>query len=237
MQTTSSTNSAGLTANLSSIKTTAQVQAAQATAAAQASQAMGKDAFLKLFTTQLQNQNPLDPMNNEAFVSQLAQFSQLEATTNMSNSLTQLVNTLKGNSLTSSAALIGHQVAAPGAPAVLSGGNPVSAVIDLPSGADSVLVTVNAADGTKVRTLTLPAQKVGLASMTWDGRDDSGRTVADGNYTLSATVTNAGQQSAGKIGPLTTVKSVSTTTSSNDPLLGVDGGAQVNFSSIMQVAY
>jgi flagellar hook assembly protein FlgD len=40
---------------------------------------MGKSEFLTLFTTQLQNQNPLDPVNNEAFVAQLAQFSQLEA--------------------------------------------------------------------------------------------------------------------------------------------------------------
>ena len=44
--------------------------------------------FLKLFTTQLQNQNPLDPTKNEAFVAQLAQFSQLEATTNMATQLT-----------------------------------------------------------------------------------------------------------------------------------------------------
>ncbi len=42
---------------------------------------MSQQAFLTLFTTQLQNQNPLDPVKNEAFVAQLAQFSQLEATT------------------------------------------------------------------------------------------------------------------------------------------------------------
>jgi len=237
MTTTNATSAAGLTANLSSITTTAQAKAAQAAASAQAGQAMGKDAFLKLFTTQLKNQNPLDPMNNEAFVSQLAQFSQLEATTNMSDSLNQLVNTLKGSSLTTSAALIGHQVAVPGAPAVLSGGNPVSAVLDLPSGADSVVVTVNGPDGTKVRTLTLSSQPVGLANVTWDGRDDKGDALPNGNYTMTAMVKNAGQQTNGKIGPLTTVKSVSTSSSSSDPVLGVDGGANVNFSSIMQVAY
>jgi len=227
----------GLTTNLSSITTTAQALAAKQAAAAQASQTMGKDAFLKLFTTQLKNQNPLDPMNNEAFVSQLAQFSQLEATTNMSQSLNQLVSTLKGSSLTTSAALIGHRVAAPGAPAVLSGGNPVDAVIDLPSGADSVTVTINAPDGSMARTLTLPSQPVGLAGVTWDGRDDGGNMLPNGNYTMTATVKNAGQQTNGKIGPLTTVKSVSTSSSSSDPVLGVDGGANVNFSSIMQVAY
>ena len=48
---------------------------------------MGRDAFLKLFTTQLNNQDPLSPMENEAFVAQLAQFSTLEANYDMRLSL------------------------------------------------------------------------------------------------------------------------------------------------------
>ena len=48
---------------------------------------LGRDAFLQLFTTQLKNQNPLDPMDNEAFVSQLAQFSSLEAMTGVRTSV------------------------------------------------------------------------------------------------------------------------------------------------------
>ena len=57
---------------------------------------MGQREFLLLFTTQLQNQNPLDPMDNEAFVAQLAQFSQLEATVSMSDSIESMVDTFKG---------------------------------------------------------------------------------------------------------------------------------------------
>jgi flagellar basal-body rod modification protein FlgD len=55
-------------------------------------QDLDRNAFLRLFTTQLQNQNPLDPMKNEAFVAQLAQFSTLEATTAMSSSLSDFVS-------------------------------------------------------------------------------------------------------------------------------------------------
>jgi len=71
--------------------------------------AMGQSAFLTLFTTQLQNQNPLDPMNNEAFVSQLAQFSQLEATTKMSDSLGTLVSSMTTDRMTTAASLIGKK--------------------------------------------------------------------------------------------------------------------------------
>ena len=52
-------------------------------AAKKTNEDMGKQEFLTLFTAQLQNQNPLEPVKNEAFVAQLAQFSQLEALTNI----------------------------------------------------------------------------------------------------------------------------------------------------------
>jgi Flagellar hook capping protein len=56
---------------------------------------LDRNAFLTLLTTQLQNQNPLDPMKNEAFVAQLAQFSQLEGITNMSTSLDEVANVMR----------------------------------------------------------------------------------------------------------------------------------------------
>lgn len=222
-----------ITGNLASITRTADAKAAAAQAAQ--SDAMGKDQFLKLFTTQLQNQNPLDPVKNEAFVAQLAQFSQLEATTNMSSSLNALVSSLKGDRMMTGSALIGRAVAAPNAPAVLNGGNPVSAVIDLPNGADKLKVDIFGADGKPVRSVQLSQQKAGLASFTWDGADDAGKALPDGNYSMVATATVAGKDGAVTIGPMSIVRSVSSTTSSSDPMLELDGGANVNLSTVMRV--
>lgn len=222
-----------ITGNLASITRTADAKAAAAQAAQ--SDAMGKDQFLKLFTTQLQNQNPLDPMKDEAFVSQLAQFSQLEATTNMASSLSSLVDALKGDRMMAGSALIGRTVAAPNIPAILSGGNPVNAVIDLPNGADKVNVSIIGPDGKAVRTVQLPQQKVGVVSFTWDGNDDSGQPLPDGNYSMTATATVAGKDGSVTIGPISTVRSVSTSTSSSDPVLEVDGGSSVNLSTVMRV--
>lgn len=73
---------------------------------------LDRNAFLTLLTTQLQNQNPLDPMENEAFVAQLAQFSQLEATTQMSTSLTEMNNAQKADRIMQGASLIGKSVLA-----------------------------------------------------------------------------------------------------------------------------
>jgi flagellar basal-body rod modification protein FlgD len=60
---------------------------------------LGRDAFLQLFTAQLKNQNPLDPMENEAFVAQLAQFSSVEGIKGMQASLETMVGNLREQSL------------------------------------------------------------------------------------------------------------------------------------------
>jgi len=82
-------------------------------AAKKTSEDMGKQDFLTLFTAQLQNQNPLEPVKNEAFVAQLAQFSQLEALTNMQTSLDTFVTSMSGERMLNSASLIGKKWPSP----------------------------------------------------------------------------------------------------------------------------
>jgi flagellar basal-body rod modification protein FlgD len=103
------TTEVAATANLASITRTSDAKPASLP-----SQNMGKQDFLRLFTAQLNNQDPTDPVKNEAFVAQLAQFSQLEATTNMSTAMDSLVGTLSGNQIMTAAALIGRSVTASG---------------------------------------------------------------------------------------------------------------------------
>ena len=78
------------------------------------SEMLGRDAFLQLFTAQLKNQNPLDPMENEAFVAQLAQFSSVEGIKGMQSSLETLVGNLREQSLLTGSQLVGKRVAVAG---------------------------------------------------------------------------------------------------------------------------
>ena len=71
---------------------------------------LDRNAFLTLLTTQLQNQNPLDPMKNEQFVAQLAQFSQLEGITNMSTSLSDVADVIRSDRIMTGANLVGKSV-------------------------------------------------------------------------------------------------------------------------------
>ena len=234
-----STTTPSFTSNLASIARTPSPSPTQKTMAAATatptSNGMDKTSFLKLFTTQLQNQNPLEPVKNEAFVAQLAQFSQLEATTNMSESLGKLVSSMQSDRMLGSASLVGKMVAAPDQPAVLSQGQPVLVGINLPNGADSLVVKILDAGGNTVRTGTLPGQKAGLASFSWDGADDKGKTLADGNYMITATATLAGQTAAVTAAPMTRVMSVSSASSGSDPVLDLASGKQINFSTVLRV--
>ncbi len=191
--------------------------------------------FLKLFTTQLQNQNPLDPTKNEAFVAQLAQFSQLEATTNMATQLTSFVSSMTGDRMLNGASLIGKKVAVEGAPILMQGGQPVQAVIGLPAGAEGMRLEIFDSQGTLVRQQIAGAQTPGEVTLTWDGKDAVGATVADGTYSFKATITSGGVTSNPAVTTLATVRSVSQADAASPLMLQVDGGRSVALSDVKRV--
>jgi flagellar basal-body rod modification protein FlgD len=191
--------------------------------------------FLKLFTTQLQNQNPLDPTKNEAFVAQLAQFSQLEATTNMATQLTTFVTSMSGDRMLSGATMIGKKVAVDGAPVVMSGGQPVQGIIDLPAGAEGMRLEILDSQGNLVREQIAGPQTPGEVTLTWDGMDSSGAAVADGNYAFKATITSGGQTTNPTVKTLATVRSISQADAKSPLMLQVDGGLSVALSDVKRV--
>ena len=170
----SSTNSNSLTAaavaansskNINApagIKTTAPAAQEALTSKTGTSSGMGQKDFLTLFTTQLKCQDPLDPVKNEAFVAQLAQFSQLEATTGMADTLKGYVDSMAGERMMSSSNMIGKTVAVPDAPAYMTqGGKPAQGYVSLPTGADGVKLEVFNDKGQLVTSQVLGSQKIG----------------------------------------------------------------------------
>jgi flagellar basal-body rod modification protein FlgD len=148
------------------------------------SKSLDKDAFLRLLTTQLQNQDPLNPTDSTEFTAQLAQFSSLEQLSNVNETL----NTLKlyEASINNAQAVgfIGKDIIANGNSIEKKSGQPVSCDYELPAAAKSVVVTIYDATGNFVRDYQKTALAAGQQSLTWDGRDRNGNTVADGAYTF-----------------------------------------------------
>jgi flagellar basal-body rod modification protein FlgD len=233
----SSVNSAAATAALSkvpsSIKTTA-TATAEAEAAAAKNTGMGQKDFLTLFTTQLKNQDPLDPVKNEAFVAQLAQFSQLEATTGMAQTLTDYVSSMSGERMMSSANLIGKKVSVPDGPVELVSGTPIAGVVNLPTGADGVKFEVFNDRGALVATNILGPQTVGDMTWAWNGADDTGNPLPDGTYRFKATTVSQGKTYNPSVSTLATVTGVSQT-ADKTMLLDVTGGRTVKLADVARI--
>ena len=123
---------------------------------------LDRNAFLKLFTTQLQNQDPLEPVKNEAFIAQLAQFSTLEATTSMSDSLQQFITDQRSDGLMRGAALIGKSVFTEKGVFEQPGGEVVDGYLQLDSGADDVVLNVvDTRTGQLINQMSLGPQRAG----------------------------------------------------------------------------
>ncbi|MGH8157262.1 MAG: flagellar hook assembly protein FlgD [Rhodanobacter sp.] len=149
---------------------------------------MSQSDFLKLMTTQLQSQDPTNPVDNSQFVSQMAQFSQLSATQDLLTSVNTLSSTVSGavqtSQVLSSASLLNRQVLVP-SNTINYSGNTVTGAANV-STTGNVTVNIVDATGKVVRTMNLGSQSAGLSQFTWDGNDDSGNPVAQGAYTMAA---------------------------------------------------
>ena len=152
---------------------------------------LAKDDFLNLLVTQLQYQNPLEPMQDQEFISQLAQFSQLEQLENMNGSLetNSQVNYLMSQTIANTMAttLIGKDVIAEGVDFVINEGDTADLSFELGADAAEATIDIYDEDGSLVRTVDLTDLPQGMNTYTWDGTDNSGQTVASGRYYIKAT--------------------------------------------------
>ncbi len=196
---------------------------------------MDQTAFLKLFTTQLQNQNPLEPVKNEAFVAQLAQFSQLEATTKMADSLSTMAAAMKSDKLMTGASLIGKKVASPTGTAELVDGANVRGTLALDKGASAVNLDVFDVNGSKVFSQALGRQAPGDVDVVWSGYNSKGERMPPGRYNVVATVDSFGTVTKVPISTPSAVRSVSFDSANNELMLELTDGSSVGLSKVQRI--
>ncbi|WP_336489165.1 flagellar hook assembly protein FlgD [Methylobacterium nigriterrae] len=164
--------------------------------------------FLTLLTTQLKNQNPLDPMDTNQFTQQLVQFAQVEQQLKSNDRLDSILSSAKSASSASATSFIGQTVTADGKSAQLQDGsatwnlNPARA-------AAKATITITDSKGNVVGTQT-KSLSAGAQTFTWDGRNSAGLTSPDGQYTITVNAAD------------TTGQTVSVDLSVNGKVDGVD---------------
>lgn len=219
--------------NISGIRTTEDLQAQ---AAGQTSE-LDRNAFLKLFTTQLQNQDPLDPVKNEAFIAQLAQFSTLEATTSMSDSLQEFVADQRGDGLMRGAALIGKSVFMQNGAFEQPGGETVEGYLQLDSGADDVVLNVvDTRSGKLINQMSLGPQMAGEVPFAWNGGDFGGKAAEPGRYAFIAQAVRDGKSASVDSFAATRVTGVSWDQNSGKAFLELAGGKPILLETVKRIA-
>jgi flagellar basal-body rod modification protein FlgD len=156
-----------------------------------ATQTLGKDDFLRLMLAQLRNQDPLNPMDNTQFVAQTAQFSSLEQLQSINATVAKLAARAGTGDVANASALLGKTVTVNGSALSLDGTRPVTIDYTLPKTAAAVAVRVFDPSGNAVRTILVGQQGGGPHRIAFDGLDDSGRRLPDGEYLYQVAAADA----------------------------------------------
>lgn len=189
-------------------------------------------AFLTLLTTQLRNQNPLEPLNANDFTQQLVQFASVEQQLRTNDTLGALLSSAKAANTATALGFVGSQVTADGASARLTGNSGAEWRLNVPRAAREAKVTIRDGNGTIVHEHSKPLQ-AGAQTYAWDGRTAGGFAPA-GDYTIAV----AGIDATGAPLPVTTevtgrVDSVDLTGA--EPFLRI-GNASVAMSKARSIA-
>jgi flagellar basal-body rod modification protein FlgD len=175
--------------------------------------------FLQLLTTQLQNQNPLSPMDTNQFTQQLVEFAQVEQQMNTNSSLSTLVTLAQTQQSTSALSLIGATVVVNGATVPMTNSS-ANWTINA-SKPSTATITISDSTGQTAYTGKF-AVNSGPQAFHWNGIGNNGQQWPDGNYTLTATAVDASGQTTA-ISTQVTAKVDSVDLTQTPPVLSVAG--------------
>jgi flagellar basal-body rod modification protein FlgD len=195
---------------------------------------LGKEDFLHLLITQLQNQDPLSPTDHTEFTAQLAQFSSLEQLSNVNDNLEQLQNFQASTNNSQAVSLLGKEITANGNFLKLTDGEPIGCDFSLNRDAAVVVVNIYDSTGEFVKAFETKDLAAGRHTLVWDGTDRNGNPAKDGNYTFEILAADANDQNVNVTAFFSgTVNTV--IFENNTPFL-ISGGQKIALGDVIQVA-
>jgi flagellar basal-body rod modification protein FlgD len=208
------------------------LNASQNTLKSASSLAQNFGNFLTLLTTQLQNQDPLSPLDSTQFTTQLVQFASVEQQIGQNARLDEIVKIQGGSQAVGAVSFLDNIVEAFGSTGVLKDGS-ASYTYRLPTSAQKATITIRNAAGDIVRTLDGEIE-AGKHTLNWDGKNDQGVQLADGKYSITVAATGEGQT---PITAITGIVGKVTGVTVEDGQLVLDlGGVTVKVTDVLAVS-
>lgn len=156
------------------------------TGAQEKSNELGKSAFLELMIAQLNNQSPLEPQDNSAWVAQLAQFSSVESLENLNSTVNNIAGTYRSSQALQASAMVGRDVLVAANSVYRSDMEPIQGLVELEGSTSELKIGIYSSTGELVRELNLGQQRAGDVSFRWDGTNGRGDTLPAGTYSVKA---------------------------------------------------
>ncbi|QWE29130.1 flagellar hook assembly protein FlgD [Polynucleobacter sp. AM-7D1] len=207
---------------------------------AEASSSMGGTAaeqtqnFLKLLIAQIQNQDPMAPMDASTMTAQMSQLNMVSSMGNMNTSMTAMLAQMQSVNFMNQAALIGHSPAVAGNGIAFDGTNQVMLGANAENPLKSVVATITDAAGNVVNSVDLGNINAGMSNFIWSGQDADGNTVEAGMYYLSLTGTNSADASENPTAYVASAVASVTKGSNGDAILNLLDGRTINSSEVQQ---
>ncbi|WP_196137288.1 flagellar hook assembly protein FlgD [Aliikangiella sp. G2MR2-5] len=196
---------------------------------------LGQADFLALLTTQLANQDPLEPVDNKEFISQMSQFASVDSLQTLVNQFSDLSNSLTSNQALQASALVGRNVLIAGNEGYLTPGGSIAGQLNLDQTTTNIRFEIKDSAGQVVRSIQVGTQEAGDIDFIWDGMNDSGQPLPEGNYTVAAYGQVGGSTEQLKTSIIARVQSVNLGSPDGKILVNLTGLGQVNFDDIKQI--
>ncbi|OYY18114.1 hypothetical protein FD975_02405 [Polynucleobacter sp. AP-Jannik-300A-C4] len=190
--------------------------------------------FLKLLIAQIQNQDPMAPMDASTMTAQMSQLNMVSSMGNMNTSMTAMLAQMQSVNFMNQAALIGHSPAVAGNGIAFDGENQVMLGANAENPLKSVVATITDAAGNVVNSVDLGNLNAGMANFIWNGQDADGNTVDAGMYYLSLAGTNSADASENPTAYVASAVASVTKGANGDAILNLLDGRVINSSEVQQ---
>ena len=191
---------------------------------------LGQEDFLKLMTTQLQNQDPFAPMENGDFIAQVAEFSTVTGITEMGNEMKAINDKLDSFRIATASQYLGHSVLVPGNMVRTNGKDNVEGVIDVPNATTKLQVFFQKENGEIIDQLDLGGQSRGLVGFSWENIPEE---IKKGNEKIFISAF-LGDNPDQALGTSVFSKVLGTSTENNQIKLDVDGYGLIDASKAVR---
>ena len=199
-------------------------------------QELGQEQFLKLMTTQLTHQNPMQPMENGDFLAQMAQFGTVSGIQDLQQSFKDFAASISSDQALQAASLVGRYVSAPSREGLLAAGGEIQGQFNLPFSSQNVAVKIlDPNTGQVIKNIDLGGHPEGSVSFVWDGLGDDGVYADPGVYKIQAEATIDGKNTALETQIRSLVESVTMGNSQHGLQINLAGLDTINFNQIKQI--